>query len=194
MKHLWLLFALCIPAHAALPPSPEPYLRGVSRQEWQSLGWRYNQPVPRPAPLQSPKAASVPKSAPMAKTFKVASSSEPSTVFVSLTYGVNIDGCDTNDVNCLTWDQTHVWAQQKAGYNMTIEYTDKLGSGSWAWLSMTGAAPYDRQVDVYRLLRSWQRPQAEIFRTVQTIAPTGTMTAASGGRRINPAAKGWFFK
>lgn len=168
MKHLWLLFALCIPA-------------------------AYAQPIPRPAPLQSPKAASVPKSTPMAKA-AITSSSEPSTVFVSLTYGVNIDGCDTNDPNCLTWDQTHVWAQQKAGYNMTFEYTDKLGSGSWAWFAQTGAAPYDRQVDVYRILRSWQRPGQEVFRTVSTLAPTGTATAASGGRRLNPAAKGWYFK
>lgn len=168
MKLLPIILLVCIPAYAAPP-------------------------IPRPAPLQSPKAASQPKSTPMAKA-ALTSSSEPSTVFVSLTYGVNIDGCDTNDVNCLTWDQTHVWAQQKAGYNMTIEYTDKLGSGSWAWLSMTGAAPYDRQVDIYRVLRSWQRPQAEVFRTVQTLAPTGTATAASGGRRLNPAAKGWYFK
>lgn len=175
MKTIPILLLLCIPSHAALPPSP----------------------IARPAPLQSPRAASQPKYTPMLKAEAVvrSSSTEPSTVFIDVLYNININHCDTNDPNCLVWDQTHVWAVQKAGYHMTIEYTDRLGSGEWAWISQTGAAPYDRVENVYRFLPKWQRPMAEAFRTVSVLVPTGSLTAA-GGRRLNPQAEanGWFFK
>lgn len=164
---LLLLCILCIPAYAALPPVP---------------------PIPRPVPLQSPKAASVPKTTPMVKAsaFTIASTGGPLMLKPVLTYDINMNGCDTNDPNCITFDLVNIPAEQRAGYDMSIQFTHAIGSGQWTEAVWSGAGPEDRVSNVNWFRQKWQRPTGEFWRSVSTLAaPTGTTAA----RSLSPAVR-----
>lgn len=166
---IFVTFLLGIPAYAALPPAPPT-------------------PISRPAPLQSPRAASVPKSTPMAKasTFTQASTGGgPLMLKPVLAYDLNYSGCDTNDTNCITYDLVNVPAEQRAGYDMSVQFTHSLGSG-WTEAVWSGAGPEDRVSEVNWFRQKWQRPVGEFWRSVSTLAPT---TGATASRVLAPAVR-----
>lgn len=167
MKTIPLLL-LCIPAYAALPPSP----------------------IARPAPLQSPKAMSQPKSTPMLRTARVNGSGY---FWIPMTVAnhkdLNFFGCNTNDPGCVLYDQDRVTAEQPAGVGIQVEFADALAPTGWTWAAQFYPPPAAMVSEFSRFYPSTQRPLARFYRAVPLVPPT-ELAPASGQPRVNPALAG----
>lgn len=163
-----LLLLLCVPAYA----TPFPLLPTVKR----------------PAPLESPKAASAPKTTPMRK-LTTTSTSYPSTMVCAFTRDINILHCDTNNADCFLYDQTHVAEVQRAGYVLTILMTDAVAEGALTEVGWYPAAPFERESGFDWFHPAYDRVPHRVFVARQSLAPTG-LVPASAAPRANPALKG----
>lgn len=173
-----LLLLLCLPAYAALPPMPA------------------IPAVKRPAPWLSPKAASVPKSTPMARSTAAGETSlstlaptRPPVFETNLTI-IQIDGSQ------IVRDKATIYAIQRVGKGIRVEYSDSVMPTTWEFLA--DWAPYvEEQIIVTeRYTDPAFRAQARFFRVVEYTSPallseSGNWILASGLRyRVNPAITG----
>lgn len=101
-------------------------------------------PVIRPAPLQSPRAASVPKSTPMFKPASVPLTEPAPVSWMEITPGLNLSGCDTNDPNCRLWFNQHYSTIHPAGYELTVRLADIVTAEGGGRLAFFGAGSFDR--------------------------------------------------
>lgn len=179
MKALYaILFAF--PAYAA-PMPPVPAIPTVKR----------------PAPLLSPKAASVPKSTPMVK-FTPAGESSLSTlaptrppVFETNITIVQIDG------SVVVRDKTTLYAIQRVGKGIRVEFSDTIPA-TWDFLADWSPYVEEQIIVTERYTDPAYRVQARFFRVVEYTPPA--LLSESGGwvlaskpkpsYRINPAIPG----
>lgn len=179
MKTL-LLLLLCLPASAALPPSPEPSLPGVTRLEWQSLGWRYEPPIPRPAPLLSPKHASQPRSTPM---FRPASATEPPLL--------PMQGFHRKVQSEYGTDEFTAQATQPANQSVLMEFSTEMAPNTWVGLAFFPAYPAEQPV--FAGVTTY-RQMIYIRAKATPTMPTGMVPMSTTGPAIwiNPAVRGSF--
>lgn len=167
---LALLSLLCIPAYAATPPLPSLIT------------------VKRSAPLESPKAASVPKSTPMLRNFTPAS--VPSgTPIIECRYAL-----DQPDLFGGIADRTTVDAIQPTGMGCRIDMSD--GFSSWEWVVDSPNTAYEQLVGFDWYHDAWQRRHHLFFRRVLYPSPTAATGARiasggiGGGIRVNKSIAG----
>lgn len=144
-------------------------------------------PVIRPAPLQSPRAASVPKSTPMLR--ESVPLTEPAPVmWVEIQGRINILGCETNDPGCQLYFNQHVSAIHRAGYELTISFADTV-NGDGPQVAWFGAAPYDR-VSEFNWFQPEPQPTQRYFKSIVTIPILPASRTAAPAIRVNPALRG----
>lgn len=168
-----LLLCLCLSASAApLPPALPPVIR--------------------PAPLLSPRAASVPKVTPMARaSASITYPASPISITLPLRWNVNFFHCDTNDPNCVLYDYDSGKVLQRAGHVLRIELADRVPDHPRALLVTFGAGPTDRESGFDWLHPSSQRPRMRFFYEVQTLAPaTLSSLPATPKIVVNPMFQG----
>lgn len=178
MKNL-LILLLAIPAYAALPPMPSPSIVPV---------------VKRTAPLLSPRAASAPKSTSMARFTPAGESSLSTLAPAYATFHTNVT-IALIDGTLVQRDVSRVYAMQRVGKGIRVEFTDALPA---TWNFLADWTPYvEEQIIVTeRYTEVEYRPQARFFRVVEYTSPavlseSGNWVLASGLRyRINPAITG----
>lgn len=143
---LFAFLMLAIAASGALPPLP----------------------VPRPAVLESPRAASQLKSAPMLKVVTFAPASQPAPVsWMEITPGLNLSGCDTNDPNCRLWFMQHYSTDHPAGYDLTVTFRDTV-NGDGPRIAFFGAGTFDR-ISEFNWPQQEPQPQQRYFKRILTI-------------------------
>lgn len=151
----------------------------------------YAQPIPRPAPLKSPRDASQPKAAPMLKVFTPAGDSE--TFWIPMTIrnrkNLNFNQCDTNDPNCLLFDMDDGKASQPTGAGIQVEFANTIDATEWVWVARFWPPPYPVDSEFSWIYYSWQRPTMRFYRSVPYVPPTG-FAPASGQPVVNPDLKG----
>lgn len=134
------------------------------------------------APLESPRAASVQKSAPMVRSGGVPLTEPAPVMWITFRGGINFFGCNTNDPACQLYFVQKVSVVQLAGTELTIEFADTANATQWAFAARFGAGPFDRVSEFTWFQPEWQRPPARFFKS-RSVIPI--LPASRGAEPVN---------
>lgn len=101
-------------------------------------------PVIRPAPLQSPRAASVPKSTPMFKPASIPVTEPAPAMTVTVVTNINFLGCDPLEPGCEMFFSQHIKEDHPAGAELSIYMKDRVNASGGYRLATFGAASFPR--------------------------------------------------
>lgn len=148
-------------------------------------------PIPRPAPLQSPRAASVPKSAPMLRTITVSAPlTEPaSTMTVTITTNINFLGCDVLEPGCEMFFSQHIEEEQPAGAELTIFMKDTVNASGGYQLAFFGAATFPRTSKFRWYQEMHKFPPARFFYSMKVYPIVPASIGAAPVERVNRELK-----